>query len=44
MSYALVIYYQNEKRRRAGMLTALSNRVGDVCILLGISLIVVEGR
>ena len=44
VSYALVIYYQNEKRRRAGMLTALSNRVGDVCILLGISLIVVEGR
>ena len=38
VSYALVIYYQNEKSANAGMLTALSNRVGDVCILLAISL------
>nr|YP_009512588.1 NADH dehydrogenase subunit 5 [Gennadas parvus]AXJ93155.1 NADH dehydrogenase subunit 5 [Gennadas parvus] len=38
VSYVLVIYYQNEKSANAGMLTALSNRVGDVAILLGISL------
>nr|YP_010507351.1 NADH dehydrogenase subunit 5 [Amphionides reynaudii]UXG18830.1 NADH dehydrogenase subunit 5 [Amphionides reynaudii] len=38
VSYALVIYYQNEKSSSAGMLTALSNRVGDVAILLAIAL------
>ena len=39
VSYALVIYYQRESRANAGMLTALSNRVGDVAILLRISFI-----
>lgn len=43
ISYALVIYYQNEKRARAGMLTALSNRVGDVAILIGVSLMFRSG-
>uniref|UniRef100_UPI003002AD38 NADH dehydrogenase subunit 5 n=1 Tax=Homaloxestis plocamandra TaxID=3133851 RepID=UPI003002AD38 len=37
VSYCLVIYYQNEKSYNAGMLTALSNRIGDVCILMVIA-------
>nr|YP_010350264.1 NADH dehydrogenase subunit 5 [Endoxyla cinereus]UOK09644.1 NADH dehydrogenase subunit 5 [Endoxyla cinereus] len=37
VSYCLVIYYQNIKSFNAGMLTALSNRIGDVCILMVIS-------
>nr|AIK66987.1 NADH dehydrogenase subunit 5 [Ranina ranina] len=43
VSYALVIYYQNEKSANAGMLTVLSNRVGDVAILLGIGLMIQLG-
>nr|SPP23440.1 NADH dehydrogenase subunit 5 [Graphium sarpedon] len=37
VSYCLVIFYQNVKSYNAGMLTALSNRVGDVMILMLIS-------
>nr|YP_009236815.1 NADH dehydrogenase subunit 5 [Telchinia serena]AMJ17273.1 NADH dehydrogenase subunit 5 [Telchinia serena] len=37
VSYCLVIYYQNIKSYNAGMLTALSNRIGDVMILILIS-------
>nr|WDW20248.1 NADH dehydrogenase subunit 5 [Bhutanitis mansfieldi] len=37
VSYCLVIYYQNMKSYNAGMLTALSNRIGDVMILMIIS-------
>nr|WEA76592.1 NADH dehydrogenase subunit 5 [Parnassius imperator] len=37
VSYCLVIYYQNVKSYNAGMLTALSNRIGDVMILMLIS-------
>nr|YP_087066.1 NADH dehydrogenase subunit 5 [Megabalanus volcano]BAD44768.1 NADH dehydrogenase subunit 5 [Megabalanus volcano] len=36
VSYCLVIYYQNYKSLNAGTLTVLSNRVGDVLILVGI--------
>jgi NADH-ubiquinone oxidoreductase chain 5 len=39
VSYALVIYYQNIKSYNAGILTALSNRIGDVIILISISYI-----
>nr|AWB98115.1 NADH dehydrogenase subunit 5 [Anopheles darlingi] len=37
VSYCLVIYFQNVKSYNAGMLTALSNRVGDVALLLAIA-------
>nr|WGL40156.1 NADH dehydrogenase subunit 5 [Stibochiona nicea]WGN99236.1 NADH dehydrogenase subunit 5 [Stibochiona nicea] len=37
VSYCLVIYYQNLNSYNAGMLTALSNRIGDVMILILIS-------
>nr|QOL00615.1 NADH dehydrogenase subunit 5 [Haplotropis brunneriana] len=37
VSYCLVIYYQNVSSYSAGMLTALSNRIGDVAILISIT-------
>nr|WIL79804.1 NADH dehydrogenase subunit 5 [Neohydnus sinensis] len=37
VSYCLVIYYQNLKSFNAGMLTALSNRIGDVALLMSIA-------
>nr|ANJ70338.1 NADH dehydrogenase subunit 5 [Berosus affinis] len=37
VSYCLVIYYQNVKSYNAGMITALSNRVGDVALLMSIA-------
>nr|UMR55042.1 NADH dehydrogenase subunit 5 [Theretra japonica] len=37
VSYCLVIYCQNLKSYNAGMLTVLSNRIGDVLILMVIS-------
>nr|QIV24764.1 NADH dehydrogenase subunit 5 [Pseudoplites inexpectatus] len=37
VSYCLVIYYQNVKSYNAGMLTSLSNRVGDVALLMSIA-------
>nr|YP_010999275.1 NADH dehydrogenase subunit 5 [Synorthocladius bifidus]WPM93121.1 NADH dehydrogenase subunit 5 [Synorthocladius bifidus] len=37
VSYCLVIYFQNVKSYNAGMLTALSNRVGDVALLISIA-------
>nr|YP_009116465.2 NADH dehydrogenase subunit 5 [Trypaea australiensis]AJD80493.2 NADH dehydrogenase subunit 5 [Trypaea australiensis] len=38
VSYVLVIFYQNEKSSNAGMITILSNRIGDVAILIGITI------
>nr|WAB69690.1 NADH dehydrogenase subunit 5 [Coelophthinia sp. 1 JPL-2022a] len=37
VSYCLVIYFQNVKSYSAGMLTALSNRIGDVMLLMAIA-------
>nr|UEP16613.1 NADH dehydrogenase subunit 5 [Botanophila rubrifrons] len=37
VSYCLVIYFQNIKSYNAGMLTVLSNRIGDVALLLAIA-------
>nr|URX54039.1 NADH dehydrogenase subunit 5 [Neotermes fulvescens] len=37
VSYCLVIYYQNISSYNAGMLTVLSNRVGDVALLMVIA-------
>nr|YP_009539793.1 NADH dehydrogenase subunit 5 [Suhpalacsa longialata]AYP72731.1 NADH dehydrogenase subunit 5 [Suhpalacsa longialata] len=37
VSYCLVIYYQNLKSYNAGMITALTNRIGDVALLLCIA-------
>nr|QXF68511.1 NADH dehydrogenase subunit 5 [Pseudovates peruviana] len=37
VSYCLVIYYQNVKSYNAGMLTALTNRFGDVALLMAIA-------
>nr|QYK19505.1 NADH dehydrogenase subunit 5 [Episcapha opaca] len=37
ISYCLVIYYQNLKSFNSGMLTALSNRIGDVALLMAIA-------
>lgn len=36
-SYLLVIYYQRNKATNAAILTALSNRVGDVLIMTGVA-------
>nr|YP_010547225.1 NADH dehydrogenase subunit 5 [Odontocimbex svenhedini]UYK52164.1 NADH dehydrogenase subunit 5 [Odontocimbex svenhedini] len=37
ISYCLVIYYQNLKSFNAGMITVLSNRIGDVALLMSIA-------
>nr|QUM11271.1 NADH dehydrogenase subunit 5 [Nysius cymoides] len=43
VSYCLVIYYQNFGSYNAGMLTILTNRLGDVAILLGVGLMFSDG-
>lgn len=44
VSYCLVIYYPTKKSRRAGIVTVIRNRVGDVCILLSIALFSILGE
>ncbi len=43
-SYLLVIYYQRAKSYSAGILTALTNRLGDVGLLIIIGLLAHSGR
>nr|QNZ88942.1 NADH dehydrogenase subunit 5 [Hemiclepsis yangtzenensis] len=44
VSFILVIYYQNAKSLAAGMITIMTNRVGDVMILLSIALTLNQGH
>jgi len=44
VSYCLVVYYQNENSNRAGIITVLTNRVGDVGILLSVIFILNFGN
>lgn len=44
VSYCLVIYYQNVKSYNAGLITALTNRIGDVALLICISWMLNYGR
>nr|VFU78662.1 NADH dehydrogenase subunit 5 [Proasellus granadensis] len=43
VSYVLVVYYQNEKSNAAGMITAMTNRVGDAAIMLSIGFMIEIG-
>ncbi len=44
VSFILVIFYQNNKSLAAGIITALTNRIGDVLILLAIIWILSQGH
>lgn len=44
VSFILVIYYQNHSSLAAAILTALTNRIGDVAILLAIALTINQGH
>nr|AHA52482.1 NADH dehydrogenase subunit 5 [Capitonius sp. QL-2013] len=39
-SYCLIIYYQNKKSFNSGMITILMNRIGDINIIIMISLLI----
>jgi len=43
-SFILVVYYQNPKSLAAGLITALTNRVGDVALLLSIAWTIKQGH
>jgi NADH-ubiquinone oxidoreductase chain 5 len=42
-SYLLVVFYQRNKSYNAGILTAITNRLGDVGLLVSISLLLFLG-
>lgn len=44
VSFILVVYYQNPKSLAAGIITALTNRVGDVILLLSIAWTINQGH
>lgn len=44
VSFILVIYYQNPKSLAAGIITALTNRIGDVMLLLAIAWTLNQGH
>nr|YP_009307960.1 NADH dehydrogenase subunit 5 [Myrianida brachycephala]AOR87133.1 NADH dehydrogenase subunit 5 [Myrianida brachycephala] len=44
ISFILVIYYQNNKSLAAGMITAMTNRIGDVLILGSIGMILSQSH
>jgi NADH-ubiquinone oxidoreductase chain 5 len=44
VSFILVIYYQNHKSLAAGIITALSNRVGDAILLIAIAITLNQGH
>lgn len=44
VSFILVIYYQNPKSLAAGIITALTNRIGDVILLLSIAWTLNQGQ
>ena len=43
-SFLLVIYYQNKSSLGAGMITALTNRIGDALIILSIAFMLQQGH
>nr|YP_009974935.1 NADH dehydrogenase subunit 5 [Perinereis cultrifera]QNJ33909.1 NADH dehydrogenase subunit 5 [Perinereis cultrifera] len=43
-SFVLVIYYNNPKSLGAGMITAMTNRIGDVMLLISIAFMLNEGH
>nr|YP_010334244.1 NADH dehydrogenase subunit 5 [Crematogaster matsumurai]UNH90053.1 NADH dehydrogenase subunit 5 [Crematogaster matsumurai] len=43
VSYCLVVYYQNYSSYNSGMVTVLSNRIGDVGLLMAISMVMING-
>jgi len=44
VSFILVIYYQNPKSLAAGIITAITNRIGDVMLLLSIAWTLNQGH
>nr|AIZ58757.1 NADH dehydrogenase subunit 5 [Ornithodoros kalahariensis] len=43
VSYALVIFYQNYSSDSAGMMTVMSNRIGDIMIMLSVVFFLIFG-